>query len=100
MCRTPQSLGTRIACYRVNLEPIMGLRVGRSLGEAAGSAACFFGVLAALAMVDARVRERIVDTFRELPAIKRGCLGLCRRRPLFPARSGRHNGTEQGADDF
>jgi hypothetical protein len=39
----------------------MSLRVGRSLGEAAGSAACFFAVLAALVMADAQVRERITD---------------------------------------
>jgi hypothetical protein len=38
----------------------MGLRTGRSLGEAAGSAACFFVVLAALMAADVQVRERIV----------------------------------------
>jgi hypothetical protein len=39
----------------------MGLRVGRGLGEAAGSAACFFAVLAVLIMADAQIREPIAN---------------------------------------
>jgi hypothetical protein len=51
---------------------MMGLRVGRSLGEAAASAACLLAVLAALLVADDRARERIVQAVSDGRAMSWG----------------------------